>query len=82
VFFRLHPTIKRVKAELNVDTINLDLLNLIQQMLSKDLTIRPKNVESVLAHNFFSNDTESTGLQSQAMEEEFKNIVNTINASF
>jgi len=82
VFFRLHPTIKRVKAELNVDTINLDLINLIQQMLSKDLTIRPKNVESVLAHNFFSNDTESTGLQSQAMEEEFKNIVNTINASF
>jgi len=71
-----------VKAELNVDTINLDLLNLIQQMLSKDLTIRPKNVESVLAHNFFSNDAESPGLQSQAMEEEFKNIVNTINASF
>lgn len=53
-FFRLHPTIKRVKTELNLEAVDQDLIDLVAWMLAKEVSARPKSIEEVLAHKFFS----------------------------
>ena len=53
-FFRLHPTVKRISQELNLETLEPSFLDLLSQLLSRDLDRRPTSVEQVLAHKFFS----------------------------
>lgn len=76
-FFRLHPTIKRVRGEIDAE-INQDLIELLAAMLSKEVAMRPKSVSEVLAHKFFATETCQTSEESKdsvSIAEQFKSLV-------
>lgn len=78
-FFRLHPTVKRVRQELQFETIEPSLIDLLTKLLSKDLDARPASVAQILEHKFFSEPmNEAADVESQGtLEEQFKSLVKT-----
>lgn len=72
-FFRLHPTIKRVQSELNIATVDADLIDLLTVLLSQDLSVRPRTIDDVLGHKFFAQAQYEDGSMSASVR--FESLV-------
>lgn len=54
MFFRKHSSVCRVMAELKLECLDAELVDLLQLLCSKDLTVRPRSIDEVRSHKFFS----------------------------
>lgn len=68
---------KRVREELKLETIDPSLLDLLTQLLSKDLDKRPASVEEIMQHKFFSEPANENADKdsSSTLDEHFKSLI-------